>query len=159
AGGPARGLPVRPFFPFRGFLATSALFLAVNGLAAVFFAGVFGFWMGILGALKNLLHFTRVAARLQSLYSRNRPLFSRLSTVDSSNRGGRMDRREFLMSGSALAVTQIFGAEPSRYRIGYTSNTRGGWERDPFVGFREAHEVGFRWVEHFAASLSAFYPD
>src|SRR5438552_6757219 len=70
-----------------------------------------------------------------------------------------MHRREFLMSASALAVTRIFGAEPSRYRIGYTSNTRGGWERDPFVGFREAHEVGFHWVEHFAASLSAFYPD
>src|SRR5215470_18620519 len=70
-----------------------------------------------------------------------------------------MKRREFLWSGSALAVTQMFAAEPSRYRIGYTSNTRGGWEGDPFVGFREAHEVGFHWIEHFASSLGSYYPD
>ena len=56
-----------------------------------------------------------------------------------------MNRREFLLSASAsaLAVKSVFGAEPSRYRIGYTSNTRGGWEGDPFVGLREAREIGF----------------
>ena len=74
-----------------------------------------------------------------------------------------MNRREFLVTSSALAAgTRIFGADAestSRYRIGYTSNTRGGWEKDPFVGFREAHEVGFNWIEHFASSLDAFYPD
>ena len=32
-------------------------------------------------------------------------------------------------------------------------------EGDPLIGFREAHEVGFRWVEHFAASLGDYYPD
>jgi inosose dehydratase len=74
-----------------------------------------------------------------------------------------MNRREFLVASSAFAaVTQIFAADAegaARYRIGYTSNTRGGWEKDPFVGFREAHEVGFNWIEHFASSLDAFYPD
>jgi hypothetical protein len=74
-----------------------------------------------------------------------------------------MNRREFMLTSSAFAaVTKIFGADAesnSRYRIGYTSNTRGGWEKDPFVGFREAHEVGFNWIEHFASSLDAFYPD
>lgn len=74
-----------------------------------------------------------------------------------------MNRREFLLTSSALAaVTNVFGADAgstSRYRIGYTSNTRGGWEKDPFVGFQEAHEVGFNWVEHFASALDPFYPD
>jgi len=75
-----------------------------------------------------------------------------------------MNRRQFLLSASAtaLAVKQIFGAEPSRYKIGYTTNTRGtvgGWQADPFVGFREAREVGFHWVEAFATALSEFYPD
>jgi inosose dehydratase len=69
-----------------------------------------------------------------------------------------MDRRGFLVSASRLAAAQLFGAEPSRYRIGYTSNTRGGWEGDPFLGFREVREVGFRWVEQFASALSAYYP-
>jgi len=74
-----------------------------------------------------------------------------------------MNRRDFLMASSAFAAaTTIFGAESgssSRYRIGYTSNTRGGWEKDPFVGYREAHEVGFNWVEAFAAALDEYYPD
>ncbi|MGA2117898.1 MAG: sugar phosphate isomerase/epimerase [Bryobacteraceae bacterium] len=79
-----------------------------------------------------------------------------------------MDRRGFLLSASAtataLTVRRIFGAEP-RYRIGYTTNTRGfdpattwGGE-DPFRGFAEAHEVGFNYVEAFATALSSFYPD
>jgi inosose dehydratase len=49
-----------------------------------------------------------------------------------------MNRRDFLVASSAFAaVTKIFGADAestSRYRIGHTSNTRGGWEKDPFVG-------------------------
>jgi sugar phosphate isomerase/epimerase len=70
-----------------------------------------------------------------------------------------MNRREFLLSASAAAATvaRIFGADP-RYRIGYTTNTRGGWEGDPFKGFTEAREVGFRWVEAFATALSQYYP-
>lgn len=75
-----------------------------------------------------------------------------------------MDRRQFVLSASAtaLAVHRIFGAEPSRYKIGYTTNTRGtvgGWQGDPFVGFREAREVGFHWVEAFATALADFYPN
>lgn len=74
-----------------------------------------------------------------------------------------MNRREFLLASSAFAsATKVFGADAgsaARYRIGYTTNTIGGWEKDPFVGFREAHEVGFRWVEAFASALNAFYPD
>jgi inosose dehydratase len=76
-----------------------------------------------------------------------------------------MNRRTFLLSASAtaLAVQRMFGAEP-RYRIGYTTNTRGTdpattWSGDPFRGFREAHEVGFNYVEAFATALPQFYPD
>lgn len=77
-----------------------------------------------------------------------------------------MNRREFLLSASAtttaLTVQRIFGAEP-RYRIGYTTNTRGSdpattWGGDPFRGFTEAHEAGFNYVEAFATALSQFYP-
>jgi sugar phosphate isomerase/epimerase len=74
-----------------------------------------------------------------------------------------MNRRQFIRyaSATALAVEQIFGADP-RYKIGYTSNTRGlvgGWQGDPLVGFREAREVGFRWVEAFASALDQYYPN
>jgi inosose dehydratase len=76
-----------------------------------------------------------------------------------------MNRRELLLSASttALAIQRMFGAD-SRYRIGYTSNTRGSdpattWAGDPFRGFREAHEVGFHYVEAFATSFSQFYPN
>ncbi|HXJ39357.1 MAG TPA: TIM barrel protein, partial [Bryobacteraceae bacterium] len=71
-----------------------------------------------------------------------------------------MNRRDFLLSASATALTarQLFGADP-RYKIGYTTNTRGGWESDPFKGFAEAHQVGFNRVEAFATALDAFYPN
>lgn len=76
-----------------------------------------------------------------------------------------MNRRQFLLSASATALTvqRMFGSEP-RYRIGYTTNTRGidpatTWAGDPFRGFREAHEVGFNYVEAFATSFGEFYPD
>jgi inosose dehydratase len=76
-----------------------------------------------------------------------------------------MNRRQFLLSASATALTvqRIFGSEP-RYRIGYTTNTRGidpatTWAGDPFRGFRESHEVGFNYVEAFATSFGEFYPD
>jgi sugar phosphate isomerase/epimerase len=75
-----------------------------------------------------------------------------------------LNRREFLLAASAtaLSVQRIFGADP-RYKIGYTTNTRGAdpattWSDDPFKGFREAHEVGFNYVEAFATALSDFYP-
>ena len=74
-----------------------------------------------------------------------------------------MTRREFLVSSAITAaitgatVRRLLGDEP-RYRIGYTTNTRGGWELDPFTGFREAREVGFRYVEAFATALSDYCP-
>ncbi len=75
-----------------------------------------------------------------------------------------MNRRDFLRNASAaLAVERLFGAEP-RYRIGYTTNTRGidpatTWSLDPFRGFAQAHDAGFRYVEAFATALHEFYPD
>src|ERR1700675_1835361 len=83
-----------------------------------------------------------------------------------SRKGLAMYRREFLLSASAataLTVQRIFGAEP-RFKIGYTTNTRGvdpatTWAGDPFRGFAEAREVGFHYVEAFATSFSQFYPD
>ena len=76
-----------------------------------------------------------------------------------------MNRRRFLhsCSSAALAVGRVFGAEP-RYRIGYTTNTRGTdpattWSSDPFKGFAEGRQVGFNYVEAFATALSQFYPD
>ena len=75
-----------------------------------------------------------------------------------------MNRRDFLISASAtaVAVQRIFGAD-SRYRIGYTTNTRGSdpattWAGDPFKGFAEAHEIGFHYVEAFATALDQYYP-
>jgi len=56
-----------------------------------------------------------------------------------------ISRRAFL-AGAALAL----GAqETPRYRVGITTNTRGGWEKDVFLSFREAHEVGYHNVESF----------
>ena len=54
-------------------------------------------------------------------------------------------RRDFL--GAALAAP-VF-ASASRYRIGITPNTIGGWEKDWELAFREAREVGYRWMESF----------
>jgi sugar phosphate isomerase/epimerase len=56
----------------------------------------------------------------------------------------RMTRRGF----TALAAASLFAAD-SRYTIGITTNTRGGWEKDVWLSFREAHELGYRYVESF----------
>src|SRR5260221_1110018 len=56
-------------------------------------------------------------------------------------------RRDFFASTAAAGLAQA--APQSRYRVGITTNTRGGWEKDVFLSFREAHEVGFRYVESF----------
>ena len=53
--------------------------------------------------------------------------------------------------------------QQQQYRIGYTTNTRGGWEGDPFKGMREGREVGFRYMEIFGTSFcrpdALYYPD
>jgi sugar phosphate isomerase/epimerase len=95
-----------------------------------------------------------------------------------------MDRRNFLRQGGIAAATggllqvksagpalaqasgqpysgapplqpQQFYPQQQQFRISYTTNTRGGWEWDPFVGMSEAREVGFRYVEIFGTVISA----
>src|SRR5712692_10579153 len=56
-------------------------------------------------------------------------------------------RRRFLATMPAAGLVKA--APQSRYRVGITTNTRGGWEKDVFLSFREAHEAGFRYVESF----------
>ena len=60
-------------------------------------------------------------------------------------------RREALAGAVAAAMPQGAAAAPTKagYRIGNTTNTAGGWEKDVFLSFREAHEVGYRYVESF----------
>ncbi len=53
-------------------------------------------------------------------------------------------RRAFL-SLPAMALA----ASLPNYRVGITTNTRGGWEDDVFLSFREAREVGYCNVESF----------
>src|SRR6266545_6647891 len=57
----------------------------------------------------------------------------------------RLDRRQFLISAAA----PLAAAPAPQYRLGITTNTRGGWEEDVFLSFREAREVGYRNVESF----------
>ncbi|HKW98563.1 MAG TPA: sugar phosphate isomerase/epimerase [Bryobacteraceae bacterium] len=56
-----------------------------------------------------------------------------------------ISRRTFLAGAAGVLAAQ----EAPRYRVGITTNTRGGWEKDVFLSFREAHEVGYRYVESF----------
>src|SRR5712692_5495533 len=69
-----------------------------------------------------------------------------------------LTRRELLIPAAAAALAAR-AAEVSRYRVGITSNTIGGWESDPFVGFREAREVGYRFVESFVQYFPEYYPN
>lgn len=93
-----------------------------------------------------------------------------------------MDRRKFLTasgvmaSGAAMASPAFaqatgpaYSGEPplrplpeyvpqQQYRIGYTSNTRGGWEGDPWKGMSEAREVGFRYFEIFGNTFGPAAP-
>jgi sugar phosphate isomerase/epimerase len=62
-------------------------------------------------------------------------------------------RRDFL--GAALAAPAL--ASASRYRIGITPNTIGGWEKDWELAFREAREVGYRWMESFNHYFVDYY--
>ncbi|MEZ5401300.1 MAG: sugar phosphate isomerase/epimerase [Bryobacteraceae bacterium] len=64
-----------------------------------------------------------------------------------------INRRDFLTAASALPLT---AAAKAKYTVGITTNTRGGWESDVFLSFREAREVGYRNVETF---ISYFHKD
>src|ERR1700722_8366787 len=59
-----------------------------------------------------------------------------------------VNRREFFAAIAAAGLSAA--AQPqSRYHVGITTNTRGGWEKDVFLSFREAREAGYHYVESF----------
>jgi inosose dehydratase len=64
-----------------------------------------------------------------------------------------LTRRAFV---AAAALARLRADDESRYRVGITTNTRGGWEKDVFLSFREAHEVGYRYVESFIDYFGAY---
>src|SRR5262245_50562723 len=68
-------------------------------------------------------------------------------------------RREFLTSALTAALAAPNAFSESSYRIGITTNTRGGWESDVWLSFREAREVGYRNVESFIHYFKDFYDD
>ena len=91
-----------------------------------------------------------------------------------------LNRRQFLTSSGVLLASKAVPAQGAvcpdqplqpeplypqqqQYRIGYTTNTRGGWEGEPFKGMREGREVGFRYMEIFGTSFcrpdSLYYPN
>lgn len=57
-------------------------------------------------------------------------------------------------SGAPKLEVQAPLVQQQQFRIGYTTNTRGGWEGSPFVGISEARDVGFRY-SRFSARPSA----
>ena len=57
-----------------------------------------------------------------------------------------LTRRAFVAGGSLAGLR---AQADERYRVGITTNTRGGWEKDVFLSFREARQVGFHYVESF----------
>jgi inosose dehydratase len=59
-----------------------------------------------------------------------------------------LNRRRFLAACAGAAVASPLDAA-ARFRVGITTNTRGGWEKDVMLSFREAAEVGYRHVETF----------
>ena len=63
-------------------------------------------------------------------------------------------RRQFLAATAAACAT--LPAAPARYQVGITTNTRGGWEKDVFLSFREARAAGFHNVESFANYFTAY---
>ena len=69
-----------------------------------------------------------------------------------------LSRRHFLLSSALLPIGMAARATgPTRYRIGITTNTQGGWEDDVFLSFRQAREVGYRYVESFAHYFTGYF--
>ncbi len=66
-----------------------------------------------------------------------------------------VNRREFLAAIAAAGLSAAAQPE-SRYHVGITTNTRGGWEKDVFLSFREAREVGYHYVESFINYFTAY---
>jgi inosose dehydratase len=65
-----------------------------------------------------------------------------------------LNRRQFVLSSAGLAAA---AAAKASYQVGITTNTRGGWEKDVFLSFREAREAGFHNVESFANYFTPFF--
>ena len=63
--------------------------------------------------------------------------------------------RRDLLAGAVLGLAA--GAAGARYQVGITTNTRGGWEKDVFLSFREAHEAGIHNVESFTNYFTAYF--
>lgn len=64
-----------------------------------------------------------------------------------------LTRRHFL---AATAAASLRADSAARYQVGITTNTIGGWEKDVFLSFREAREVGYRNVESFIDYFGAY---
>lgn len=64
----------------------------------------------------------------------------------------RLNRRLFLGAAAVLPLPAAQGP----YKVGITTNTRGGWEKDVWLSFREARQAGYRWVETFWGYLTEF---
>src|ERR1041385_8147022 len=65
---------------------------------------------------------------------------------------GKQDLKVFMLTRRAFvagATAALAAQSRSAYRVGITTNTRGGWEKDVFLSFREAHDAGYRYVESF----------
>jgi len=61
-----------------------------------------------------------------------------------------ISRRDFLAASLAAGAPAGFAAaNKASYRVGITTHTRGGWDKDVFLSFREAREAGYRNVESF----------
>ncbi|HZT29950.1 MAG TPA: sugar phosphate isomerase/epimerase [Bryobacteraceae bacterium] len=63
-----------------------------------------------------------------------------------------LSRRDFLAAAAASPL-----AAASRYRVGITTNTRGGWEKDVFLSFREARQAGYHNVESFVNYFVSYF--
>ena len=57
---------------------------------------------------------------------------------------------------AAALAAPLLAAGP-RYHIGITTNTRGGWENDVWLSFREAREAGYTHVESFIHYFTAYW--
>lgn len=62
--------------------------------------------------------------------------------------------RRALLATAALPLAAA--QSQSQYRVGITTNTRGGWESDVFLSFREARDAGYRNVESFIHYFTAY---
>ncbi len=58
-------------------------------------------------------------------------------------------------AGAPKLDVQAMLRQQQQFRIGYTTNTRGGWEGSPFTGISEGRDVGFRYFEIFGSSFCA----